>query len=366
MPDARLAPQSRPEILDQRDVGRCPAHVERQHIGVTRIARDPHRPGDPAGRPRHQQIDRRGTALFGRHQPAVRTQQRQFRLAPPLGQVAHQIADIARHRRPHRAVGDGRQRALIFLHLGQDVRRNADRHPGQFLRNDLRHAPLVDRVEVRVDQADGDRLDLFFGQPADVDAQRGLVEIAHDFALRPDPTRRLDRRLQRRHRLGLGPHDPRREPARDQASRDLEDVAIALGHDQPDPRDLVLEHGIGRDRRAVEEQRQFARPDPRRRAHRLRAGDDRFGRIMRRRRHLVAPCAASGIVDHQQVGERAPDIDSKTIAHALSRCCSEMVKSPARPTRLGRALSIIPASHLFAASASPSAISQSIPLRSNR
>ena len=262
MPDARFAAQPRLVLLDQRDVGRGAAHIERQNIRQLGVLRDPHRARDPARRPRHEQIDRRRAALFGRHQPAVRAQQVELRLAAPFAQLPLHVADVARHRRPHGGIGDGGQRALIFLHFGQDVGRHTDRDVGQFLGDDFRHPTLMRVVEVGVDQAHGDSLDLLLGESSDALAQCRLVKRADNLPVRPDPLARLDRRFQRRHRLGLGPHDPCRQAAGNQAARDLQDVAIALGHDQPDAGDLLFQHGIGRDRRAVEEQGQFLRCDP--------------------------------------------------------------------------------------------------------
>ena len=95
MADAGFPPQPRLVILDQRNIGAGSTHVERQHIGVTAVLGDPHRPGDPAGWTRHQQIDWRIARFFRRHQPAIGAQQAQLGVGAPILQFTLQIADIA-------------------------------------------------------------------------------------------------------------------------------------------------------------------------------------------------------------------------------------------------------------------------------
>ena len=116
-------------------------------------------------------------------------------------------------------------------------------------------------VHIGVDQANRHGLDLFLAQPLQVRAQLCLVERADNRTVCPDPFGRFDGRFQRGHRFGFRPDDPRREPTGDQTARDLENIAVPLGHDQPDAGNLMFEHRIGRHRRAVQEQRQILRRD---------------------------------------------------------------------------------------------------------
>ena len=95
--------------------------------------------------------------------------------------------------------------------------------------------------------------------------------------------------------------------------RDVEDVAVALGRDQADGRAVVLDHDVRRDRRAVEDlverRRRLARllgqlPDP---LHRP------LGRVVGRRRQLVDEDRPRVVVDVDQVGERAADVDAEPL-----------------------------------------------------
>ncbi len=155
MADLGGAHAARLAILDQRDVGRGAPDVERQDILEAGMFRHPQRAGDAARGPRHQQRDRLLLGLFRRHQPAVRAQQREPALHLDLLELAAQIADVAADDGAHRGIGDRGQRALIFLHLGQNLVAERDRHVGQDLGRQLGHRQLVRAVEIGVDQRDG-------------------------------------------------------------------------------------------------------------------------------------------------------------------------------------------------------------------
>jgi hypothetical protein len=54
MPDLGRPHAAGLQILDQRDVGRSPADVQRQDVADNTILADPKRAGHTTGRPRHQ------------------------------------------------------------------------------------------------------------------------------------------------------------------------------------------------------------------------------------------------------------------------------------------------------------------------
>ena len=171
------------------------------------------------------------------------------------------------------------------------------------------------------------------------------------------PPGHFERVDQRGERFGLGPDDPPGKAPRDEAARDLHDLAIPLGDDQPDPRALALEHGVGRDRRAVEEDLDVGRGDIRLGAHRRHAVEDPDRTVGGRRRRLVPPETPRLLLQQQQVGEGSADVDAQTIAHACSPFSTiggrDDGKRPALETMPGSGRPMIGVSH-FAASISAS------------
>ena len=289
--------------------------------------------------------------LLGRlrtHQPAVGAQQRELAGHARGMQLVAQVGNIFAHHRPHRGVGDGRQRALIFLHFGQDLVAERDRDVLHHLARDFADAFLVRAVDVGIDQADGDRLDAGVLQRPQLRADLVLVQRTDLVAVGVHSAGNGNRVLERGERLGFGPHDPCRQSAGHEAARDLHDIAIALGHDQPDARALPFEHGVGRDRRAVEEELDLGRIDARFLRDRSDPGEDPFRAVCGSRWRLLAPEFARFVVEQQEVGERAPHIDAQPIAHQAAVLSvvefSGLGKPPALPTIAGRSLSITPAS----------------------
>ena len=165
---------------------------------------------------------------------------------------------------------DGRE-ALVLAVLRQHLRRDREERLGELLAHDLGDPRLVLGVEEREQEADGDRLDPGLLQPAHLRPRLLLVERDEDGAVLRDPLRHGQPVAAADDRVAL----PRqilvvREVERLLVPGDVEDVAVALGRDQPDPRAVVLDHDVGRDRRAVEDlvergrrSRPPARPAPR-------------------------------------------------------------------------------------------------------
>ena len=111
-----------------------------------------------------------------------------------------------------------------------------------------------------------------------------------------------------------------REVERLLVPRDVEDVAVALGRDQPDLGAVVLDHDVGRDRRAVEDLVQLRQATmPRVRSQLADPCDRSLRGVLGRGRHLVDEDLARLVVHVDQVGERAADIDSESLHRAPLR-----------------------------------------------
>ena len=218
-------------------------------------------PTTPATGPGHEQVDRpRDRALRG-GDAARRGHQVQLRPHVHRLELLLEPPHVARHLRPdERVQADGRE-ALVLAVLRQHLRGHREERVRELLAHDLGDARLVRGVEEREQEADGDRLDA--GLPAAVRTWSRAFSSSSGTSTEPS--------LQ--DALGNGQpvaaaHDrvalPRqvlvvREVERLLVPRDVEDVAVALGRDQPDLRAVVLDDDVRRDRRPVEDLVQLRR-----------------------------------------------------------------------------------------------------------
>ena len=120
-------------------------------------------------------------------------------------QPAAQPAQIALDDRPDIGVDDRRRCPLVFVddrqHLGADRERDIGRQP----RRDLLDPDLMRRVQIRVQQADRDRLDPLADQKPHRALDARLVERPVDAALGVDPLVDLDPQAALDERRRLGP-----------------------------------------------------------------------------------------------------------------------------------------------------------------
>ena len=227
-----------------------------------------------------------------------------------LLQLALQVGDVALHHRRHVRVGDRGNGALVLVHLRQHLGGDRDRHAGHHLVGNLPNALLVMAAGVGVHQADGQRLDPPRLEVAELLTQVVLFQLAHGLAARAGALVRLDGELQRRQRLGLGPYDPAGEDAGHEGAGDLKHLPVALrGHDA-DARALAFQDGVGGDRRAVHHVGDLGRLDAGVVAYPLDAVEHADRGVVRGGGHLRAEGAAARLVDQQQIGERAADVDA--------------------------------------------------------
>ena len=171
-----------------------------------------------------------------------------------------------------------------------------------------------------MDEADGHRLDAGVPELAHPLPHLALVERDEDLAVGDDDTLidgeavpALDERPRLPGQLLL-----EREVERLLVAGDVEDVAHPLGGDEPDLGAAVRERDVRRDRRAVEQVVDLGETDACLRAELPDALAGAASRVVRRRRDLVDRDPARLLVDEDQVGERAPDVDADSL-HGLLR-----------------------------------------------
>ena len=229
-----------------------------------------------------------------------------------LGEPALQPRQIARQRRADIGVDDGRRDPLELLDLRQHLRGQRD--------VDVRAARVRCASRSRARGAGrGRRADSRPRPPRPVRASAWRWRASSEAGSSGVSTRPSARSRSR---------TPSRSCARDQLLgrrqaqivavvlqplAHLDDVAMAFGRQQPDPRALVLEQRVGRDRRAVHDALGLARAAPRGRSRASRAR----ARARRARRARVvgvegtlARVALPDIVDRDKIGKRAADIDA--------------------------------------------------------
>ena len=98
----------------------------------------------------------------------------------------------------------------------------------------------------------------------------------------------------------------------------MKDLLEALCRDQSDARTFRLQHGVRRNRRAVEDVPELADADPRLVTDPPHADEHTLRRIARCRRRLHPELRRTALVVHEEeIGEGAPDVDPKPVRHLL-------------------------------------------------
>ena len=280
--------------------------------------------GDAAGRPRQHPAGGEPPGLGDRRDPAMRLDDQGGPAIPGFAQPRLQPRQIARQHRPDIGVDDGGRDPLELLDLRQHVGRQRDIGVGQRAGERLAGQALMARVAPGVEIAHGDRLDPRVAQNIDSCCERRHVERRLDAAVGAHALAHPEAQMPRRQLLG-------RRQAKVvavvlQPLAHLDDVAVALGGQQAEPRALVLQQRVGRHRGAVDdalglgEQRGAAVPEPG--GERGQPVEHADRRVVRGRRHLGQRRPA-GRVDRDEIGKRAADIDADAIqASVLVRSAS--------------------------------------------
>ena len=207
-----------------------------------------------------------------------------------------------------------RREALVLAVLGQHLRRDGEERLGELLAHDLRHALLVRGVQEREEEAHRHGLDLRLLELAHLLARLLLVERHEHRAVLRDPLGHGQAMTASHDGVGL----PRqvlvvREVERLLVPRDVEDVAVALRRDHPHRGAVVLDDDVRGDGRAVEHlvERGGALAGPL--GELADAGHRALRRVVGRGRQLVHEHGPRLVVDVDEVGERAADVDADAL-----------------------------------------------------
>ena len=185
--DLELAGHQRHAAVDHAGLGRGAPHVEGEHAQLAPLAGG-QRGGEGAGG---------GTGLHEANGKLARRRRQRDAAGrlhdvelsgnALLGQARLEIGEVARHERSHVDVGRGGRGPLVLADLGHDVGRARDGQARRHLADQLDQAPLVDGIDVGVQQADGQRLDAIGEQPSDHLARGRFVERSQDAAVGEQP-----------------------------------------------------------------------------------------------------------------------------------------------------------------------------------
>ena len=175
---------------------------------------------------------------------------------------------------------------------------------------DLLDRQLVRGVGERVDEADGDGLDLLGKQRIDLGFGIGGLQRALDVALGVDALVHHAAQIALDQRRRLFPGDV--VEARHAQRADLQHVAEALGGDEPDLGALVLEDGVGGDGGAVADLVQRGRRDPGLAEDLAQAFDDGAGVVVDAGGDFLGVDGAVAAEQHD-VGEGAADVDADAV-----------------------------------------------------
>jgi hypothetical protein len=159
-------------------------------------------------------------------------------------------AEIAGHDRLHIAVERRRTAAFEFTHLAQYIAAQGHEPVGPDLARDFGAALLVRRVGVGVNEMDHQCLGAAFAQAMHFLPHRRFVERRQDSTGRIDALGHLRPQIARDECLEAPGHAVRIGAC---AASEFEYVAKPGRGNQPAARSLAFEHGIGRDRGAVDQ-----------------------------------------------------------------------------------------------------------------
>ena len=296
-------------VVDQADLRRGAAHVQRHHPRQTEMFGEARREDGAAGRARFHQPDRKlPRRLQGREAAAGRHHQKRAIDAERREPLLH-VRQIARHQRLHVGVGARRGEALELADLRADVARQRDRQFRQRRGKHVAGQQFVARVGVAVQIADGHALDALLRQRRHQRLDRA----------RRQRHKRFSRRV---HALGHG-QPPASRHQRLRAvdvhvvlleavlERHLEHVAVSFGRHQRRARAAPFDDRVGGQGGAVQHHAQVRRGASSLCQNLAHTFQGAGGRRRVGRQNLGADVAAGGFQHH--VGEGAADVHRDAI-----------------------------------------------------
>ena len=164
-------------------------------------------PITPAAGPEFDDVHRQLGCDLGRRQTAVRLHQQQRRINVDAPELPLKAVEVFLDDRPYVGIDYGRRGALVLLDLGQHLRADAERDRRRDFRNGCLNHLLVHGIGIRVQQADGDRLDALPHQFLDGAGDLRPSERTLDLSLGVDALVNLDTQIALDELRRLGPGD---------------------------------------------------------------------------------------------------------------------------------------------------------------
>ena len=252
-----------------------------------------------------------------------------------LAQALLQPVQIGLHHRHQHRVQHGGGTPLILADLRADVAGERDRQIRPRLRDHRAHRPLMCGIGKAVDQRDSDTL-----RPDGGDAReairhtRGIQRRLHR-TIRAHPLHHAEARIAwHQHRVRIG-REAVDVPAH--MAVDLQHILEARGRDQCGARKLALQHRIGRNGRAMQQQPNLGEREAEALTGFGDAAQQPHRGIIRRRGRLPRMHRARAAVENLKVGESAADIDSDADwflgAHCITfgshvAICGQIINNP--------------------------------------
>ena len=285
-------------------------------FGLARLRRQGDAADHARRRPRQHRPDRPVGGGLRARDAAVRLHDVDVRLHARPGDAGLQRPEVAGRSRGHVGVDSRRAHPVELLELRQDVRGEGDGDAGKLGGQQLADRPLVRRVGVGVEQADGDGVDLRPPHPLDHAPGRPGLQRRQHLAGVEHALLHLEAEPPGNQRLGP-PHPPvvQHRPV---LPSDQQHVAEAGGGNQRGARPLPLQQGVDGDGRPVDEEADVGGVEAvavDEQAHALRDGE-RLVRRGRRRLGELDPVPLH--VVQGEVGEGPSDIDTQPVAHRFS------------------------------------------------
>ena len=167
---------------------------------------------------------------------------------------------------------------------------------------------FVRRVGVGVEQADGQAVDPERHQLVGRGHDAVFVERDQLRAVMAHPSGRLPHQVQRHQAPRLHPEERVAVAVGNRLAGDLDQVPETLGDQKAETLELVLQHRVGRRRRAVQDLADLGPRGPGRVQHLVDSGEQPEARIGRRARGLDRELVARLLVERDHVGERAAGV----------------------------------------------------------
>ena len=196
------------------------------------------------------------------------------------------------------------------------------------------------RIEERKKKADGNALDLFVSKRRDPLVEFVLVDLGDHVAVAIDAARHTQAQIAWYQRRGFILVDPVDQFGGTRETANLQNVAEVLVGDQGRLGAFSFDHRVGGNRRAVTDPVDLAGLDTSLAEQPLHALDDGLGPVLVAVEDLGDRGVAGLVVDQDDIGKRATDIDTDTIPWTVSHRClfhttgqRETVNLVVRPSR---------------------------------